>query len=151
MTSPFLALRTTLIVALAITLYFAYVMLFTPPMFLAMYEVDAFDAMHRYLSMVSGALLVTVGIGMLLVLLRPVKYASIVMILIIYHFARFVVDLILIVQGDIAPSLLIPEMVYFLVMCVALIRFYPVKPRAPKEKVVQQVPLPKEPIQETMS
>ena len=47
---------------------------------------------------------------------------------------RVIVDIILIAQGEIAFTTLLPEMVYFAVMCGVLIRFFPMKP---KEKITE--------------
>jgi len=100
------------------------------------YDVTTFDTMHRYLSMVGGSLMIVIAIGAGLAFLRPVKYAGIVILLILYHFTRFVVDLILVAQGDVSTTILLPEMVYFVLVCVTLIRFFPVKP---KEEPVKEV------------
>jgi len=109
-------------------------MIFTPPMLFQIYEVTLFDPMHRYLSMVSGSLLVVIAIGAGLSFLQPVRFAGIVLILVLYHLARFVVDIILLAQGEIAVTTLLPEMVYFVVMSALLVRFFPVEK---KEQVIE--------------
>lgn len=126
------SLRLTLGIALIFTLYFAYVMLFTSPSLTDIYDIVEFDAMHRYLSMVGGALLVVIAVATLLTFLQPLKYVNLIIVLILYHLARFVVDLILIAQGNTPWNILVPEMIYFLVVCGALIRFFPSK----AEKVI---------------
>jgi len=139
----FRTLRLALTFTFLITLYFAYLMLLDPSILMEIYDVTTFDTMHRYLSMVGGALMIVIAIGAGLAFLQPVKYAGIVTLLIIYHFARFVVDMILVAQGDVPTTILLPEMVYFLLVCVALIRFFPVKP---KEEPVNEVsPIETEP------
>ncbi len=128
------SLRLTLAIALVFTLYFAYVMLFTSPMLLDIYDLTEVDPMHRYLSMVGGSLLVVIAVTTLLAFLQPLKYVNLIIVLILYHLARFVVDLILIAQGNTPWNILGPEMVYFLVVCGALIRFFPSK----AEKVIAE-------------
>jgi len=91
------------------------------------YDVSGFDSMHRYFSMVGGSLLIVIAIATLMAFMRPVKYMSLIIVLILYHLARFAVDLILIAQGDTPWNILVPEMVYFLVVSGALIRFFPSK------------------------
>lgn len=134
MSSPYRALRTTLAFVFLLSLYFSYMMLFDPSMLMEIYDVSVFDAMHSYFSMVAGAMLTVIAIGAALAFLQPVKYANIVMLLVIYHLARFVVDVILLAQGQILIRLLLPEMVYFLFMCAALIRYFPVRIKKPEEE-----------------
>ncbi|MBU0459013.1 hypothetical protein KJ652_00070 [Patescibacteria group bacterium] len=121
------SLRFTLAFALVITIYFAYVMLFTSPLLFQIYQVEVFDPMHRYLAMVGGSLLVVIALGNALALVRPVKYSGIIIVLILYHLARFIVDLILVAQGGIGVATLLPEMVYFVVVAGVLVRFFPQK------------------------
>ena len=128
------SLRLTLVIAFIFTLYFAYAMIFTSQMLLDIYDLVEFDAMHRYLSMVGGSLLVVIAIATALAFLQPLKYVNLVIVLILYHLARFAVDLILIAQGNTPWNILVPEMVYFLVICGALIRFFPTK----AEKVIAE-------------
>ncbi|MDP6575497.1 MAG: hypothetical protein QF755_03315 [Candidatus Peribacteraceae bacterium] len=139
------SLRLTLAIAFIFTLYFAYAMLFTSQMLLDIYDLVELDAMHRYLSMVGGSLLVVIAIATALAFLQPIKYVNLIIVLILYHLARFVVDLILIAQGNTSWNILVPEMVYFLVVCGALIRFFPSKAEKvigeekPKEDVVSNI------------
>ena len=90
-------------------------------------------------------LLVVIAIATALAFLQPIKYVNLIIVLILYHLARFVVDLILIAQGNTSWNILVPEMVYFLVVCGALIRFFPSKAEKvigeekPKEDVVSNI------------
>jgi len=133
MESSFKMLRIILVFSFVLTVYFAYVMLIDLSTFEEIYAVTQLDPMHLYLSKVGGGVLLVLAIGMGLAFLQPVKYASIVLLTIIYHFVRFVVDVVLLAQGSIAVMVLLPEMVYFVVVCAALIRYFPVKKKEVEE------------------
>ena len=110
-------------------LLFVYLFLFDPERLNFFYGIEGFpDIAHRNLSMVLGVFLTVFTVGALLPFLRPVKHAGIVTVLILLHFAIFVLDVILLAQGSPIPLLyLVPEMAYMLVICTLLIRFYPVE------------------------
>lgn len=120
-------LRVTLAFTFVVTIFFAYVMLIDLGTFMDIYALQVLDPMHRYLVMIMGGTLLTLAIGMGLAFLQPVKYASIVLLIVLYHFARFIVDVVLLAQGALSVSILLPEMAYFLIISIALVRSFPVQ------------------------
>ena len=83
------------------------------------------DAMHRFLAMVIGALLGVFALGALLAFLLPKKYGTIIVMLLLMHFSLFLIDVVNLSRGDMALRALVPEMLYFLVISAALVRFTP--------------------------
>ena len=84
--------------------------------------------------MVVGALLSVFGLGALLAFFRPVKYGSIVIMLVLMHFMIFLIDVIVLARGQMTWQSILPEMVYFLIMSTALVRWYPLRQKKVEEK-----------------
>ena len=134
MNPPFRALRTVLAIILLVNAAFGYILLFAPSFLEKLYGFQLIDSTHEYLAMGMGALLIVLAIGALLAFLNPVKYTGTITLLILSYFALFVVDVVLLAQSKMPVSRLMPEMVYFLLICTALIRFYPSKEKVEEVK-----------------
>tara|TARA_B100000315_G_C14357036_1_gene486685 strand:- start:179 stop:676 length:498 start_codon:yes stop_codon:yes gene_type:complete len=142
-------LRATLLVLFAINLSFAYIFLLDPAVLSRIYGEVTLDNMHLFLAMAFGSLLVALAIGAFLAFLHPVKNAAMVLLLIIANLSLFVIDVIVLARAQMALTSLLPEMVFYLVIAILLIRFFPTKeseePEIPfddaqgkKEEVVEE-------------
>lgn len=131
------------LVALA-NFYAAYLFFFTPEIIAVWYALPAIDNTHRFLTMTIGALLSVFGLGALLAFFRPAKYGSIIIMLLLMHFMIFLIDVIVLARGQMAWSAIVPEMVYFLIISTALVRWYPLRTKEAKEakedKEAEEIP-----------
>lgn len=95
-----------------------------------------------FLTMTVGGMFSAFGLGALLAFFRPVKYSSVIVVLLIMHFTIFLVDVIVLARGQMPWKIIVPEMVYFLVISTALVRWYPVvRKKKTEEKVVEPDPV----------
>ena len=111
----------------------AYLFFFTPEVIGDIYQLQTLDNMHRFLTMNIGALLSAFGLGALVAFFRPVKYGSIIIMLLLMHFLIFIVDVVVLARGQMPWEIIVPEMIYFLVVSTALVRWYPVKEKKKPE------------------
>ena len=118
-------LRLVLAIVAGANLYAAYLFFFTPEVISVWYNLLPIDNVHRFLTMIIGALLSVFGLGALLALLRPAKYGAIIIMLLLMHFMIFVIDVIVLARGEMPLRSVVPEMIYFLVVSTALVRWYP--------------------------
>lgn len=126
MTQSFAALRATLTLVALFLLGIAYVLLLQPTLLIPVYGTGVAGVINLHLMMVTGMLFTVLGIGAVLAILRPLKNASIVTMLIIAHFSMFTADVIVLAKGmNLSMWLMIPEMVYLVVVCVLMVRFFP--------------------------
>lgn len=144
MKQSFTVLRIILAIVFLSNLYFAYVFFTQPESIAEIYQIELIDAVHQYLAMTVGALLGVFALGALLPLFRPLKYGSIIIMLLLMHFSIFLVDVILLSRAAMSWTVLVPEMIYFLVISTLLVRYYPIREKAPKE--VKELPLTEEQI-----
>lgn len=93
----------------------------------------ALDNAHQFLTMTVGALLSVFGLGALLAFFRPVKYGTIIIMLLLMHFMIFIIDVVVLARGQMPWKVIVPEMVYFLVVSTALVRWYPIRQKEAKE------------------
>lgn len=93
--------------------------------------------MHAYLGTGYGALLFVLAIGALLAFAHPIKYSGIVLLIIVAQFILFTGDVVHLARSRMSVMTLVPEMLYFLITAILLIRYYPteVKEKPKKEKV----------------
>jgi len=127
MKQSFLVLRVILALVALSNVYFAYLFLMKPEAVIELYQFQAIDGVHQYLAMTVGALLSVFAVGALFPLVRPLKYGSIIIMLLLMHFSIFLVDVILLSRGVMRVFTLLPEMIYFLVISTALVRYYPIR------------------------
>jgi hypothetical protein len=127
-------IRVVLAIVAAANFYAAYLFFFTPEIIAVWYQLPPIDNAHRFLTMVVGALLSVFGLGALLAFFRPVKYGSIVIMLVLMHFMIFLIDVIVLARGQMTWQSILPEMVYFLIMSTALVRWYPLRQKKVEEK-----------------
>jgi len=111
-----------------------YLFLFDPATISRLYGGVPLDNMHLYLSVGIGCLLITFAIGALLAFLHPVKHAAIAVLLVLSHFSLFIADVVALARNQMPATTLLPEMAYYLIISLLLIRFYPTKEVEPKEK-----------------
>ncbi|MBT4119914.1 MAG: hypothetical protein HOG89_00770 [Candidatus Peribacter sp.] len=141
-------IRILLAVVAAANFYAAYLFFMTPEIIGIWYTLPPIDNTHRFLTMIIGALLSVFGLGALLAFFRPVKYWSIIIMLLLMHFMIFLIDVIVLARGQMMWQSIVPELIYFLVMSTALVRWFPVKkkkkePEVPVEvaaEVVEELP-----------
>ena len=124
-TQPFVGLRITLLIVIIANLSFAYIFLVDPERLSAIYGLQVVDPMHQYLAMTVGAFLGVFALGALLAFLLPHKYGTIIVMLLLMHFSIFLIDVTLLARGTLALRILVPELIYFLIISSALVRFYP--------------------------
>lgn len=133
-------IRIILAIVATANFYAAYLFFFTPEIIGVWYQLPPIDNAHRFLTMIVGALLSVFGLGALLAFFRPVKYATIVIMLLLMHFMIFLIDVIVLSRGQMPWQSIIPEMVYFLIVSTALVRWYPIKKKQVKPvEVVEEV------------
>ncbi len=120
-------IRIILAIVAAANFYLAYLFFLTPEMFGEIYQLEALDNAHRFLTMTVGGMFAAFGIGAILAFFRPVKYGSIIIMLLLMHFTIFLVDVIVLARGQMEWRIIVPEMIYFLIISTALVRWYPIK------------------------
>lgn len=120
-------LRLVLLIVAAENFFFAYRFFFTPQTIGAIYNMPVLSGTEEYLTMAIGAFLAVFGLGAILPLIKPLKYGAIILMLLIMHFLIFLVDVIVLSRSLMDWKILAPEMVYFLVVSTALVRWYPVR------------------------
>lgn len=130
-------IRIILAIVAAANFYAAYLFFFTPEIMGVWYSLPPIDNTHRFLTMIVGAFLSVFGLGALLALFRPAKYWSIIIMLLLMHFMIFLIDVIVLARGQMQWQSLLPEIVYFLIMSTALVRWFPVKKKKVEEKSVE--------------
>jgi large-conductance mechanosensitive channel len=147
---PFLMLRAVLLIVAAAYLYVAYLFFVTPESISALLQLPPSDNVHQFLTMNLGALFSVFGLGALLAFARPIKYATIIIMLLLSHFMMFLIDVIVLARGQMPWNAVLPEMVYFLIVSTALVRFYPLakkpesKPTKENKKDTPKEPRPAE-------
>lgn len=127
-------LRLALAIVSAANLYVAYLFFFTPEVIGVWYTLPPIDNVHRFLTMTVGALLSVFGLGALLAFVRPIKYAAIIIMLLLMHFMVFIIDVIVLARGEMPWDALVPEMIYFLIVSTVLVRWYPIKKKVEEVK-----------------
>tara|TARA_Y100000310_G_C20697455_1_gene826685 strand:+ start:5176 stop:5619 length:444 start_codon:yes stop_codon:yes gene_type:complete len=132
-------IRIILAIVAAANFYAAYLFFFTPEIIGVWYVLPPIDNTHRFLTMIIGALLSVFGLGALLAFFRPVKYWSIIIMLLLMHFMIFLIDVIVLARGQMQWQSMIPEIVYFLVISTAMVRWFPVKKKKKEEKPVEAI------------
>ncbi|MDA0376409.1 MAG: hypothetical protein O3A80_03830 [bacterium] len=138
-------IRIILAIVASANFYAAYLFFMTPEIIGVWYVLPPIDNTHRFLTMVVGALLSVFGLGALLAFFRPVKYSSIIIMLLLMHFMIFLIDVIVLSRGQMQWQSMLPELVYFLIISTAMVRWFPVKkkeaPEAPEvPEVLAEVP-----------
>jgi hypothetical protein len=125
-------LRGVLLLVALSTFGYGYLLLFQPEIAGWYYDVEGYpDTAHVHLSMSVGVLLLVFAMGALLAMLRPARSSCMVIMLILFHFAIFLFDVVLLALGSVVPLwFMVPEMVYALIMCILLIRFFPVRDKS---------------------
>ncbi len=117
------SLRAVLFIACAINLSFASLFFFSPSLVERLYGIPLTDPLHYYFSLQHGALFFVLAALALLAFLRPEGFRLLSLALLLHLFALFVADVVLLARGIMPFTVLLPEMVYFVLMSGALIRF----------------------------
>ena len=138
-------IRIILAIVATANFYAAYLFFFTQEIMGVWSALPPIDNAHRFLTMIVGALLSVFGLGALLALFRPVKYWSIIIMLLLMHFMIFLIDIIVLARGQMQWQSMLPEIVYFLIMSTALVRWFPVRKKETKEieetKETEEIPV----------
>lgn len=127
MKQSFLVLRVILAFVVLANACLAYMFIVKPEAVIEMYQFQAIDGVHQSLAMTVGALLSVFAVGALFPLVKPLKYGSIIIMLLLMHFSVFLVDVILLSRGVLHLLTVLPEVIYFLVISTALVRYYPIR------------------------
>ena len=133
MKQSFTVLRIILIAVCAANFYAAYVFFATPEVISGMYG-QPMDHFHTFLAMVIGALMSVFAFGTILPIVKPLKYGAIIIMLLLMHFTIFLIDVVTLARGQMPWSVILPEMIYFLVVSTALVRWYPLGGKEAEEK-----------------
>lgn len=145
------SLRFALLAMVVANSALASVFLFKPDVLSQLYDNVALDGMHAYLASSYGALLMVMAVGALLAFAHPTKYAGMVLLLIIAQFGLFTSDVVQLARSQMKVMTLLPEMLYFLITAVLLIRYYPVEVKQKKkDKEAKQEPMTPEKIEEPL-
>ena len=127
MRQSFGALRVTLAVSAIVMTLVAYLAFFRMEFFARFFLPPFPDAAHVHLLFGAGAYTAVLAVGSIFAFFQPLKNSGIITMLLLSHFAFFLVDVVVLVQGSPLPvALLLSEMAYLLFMCILFIRFYPV-------------------------
>lgn len=118
-------LRSVLLVVAACNLYAAYLFFFTPEVVSTLMHLPQPTGVQEYLTMTIGALTGVFGLGAILPLIKPLKYGAIILMLLLMHFSVFLVDVVILSRGALDWKIVLPEMMYFLIVSTALVRWYP--------------------------
>jgi hypothetical protein len=121
------SLRVILLIAVIVNVSWGYLFSFTPSLVEVLYGLRPKDDLHIFLSMSRGAFFFLLGLVALLGFLRPRGLKSLTLVLIVAYFFLFLVDVIILARGMMHLQKLLPEMVYFILVGAALVRFYPTK------------------------
>lgn len=136
-------LRGTLALVAIVDLLAAYALLFAPQWVMNFYVVQQLDDLHRFLAMGLGSMLLVFTVGAVLAFIHPRGHKSMIVLLILSHFFPFVVDVIVLARGQMGIRQVLPEMIYFLVVTVMLVRFFPGKLKEvtqPEDQLTEQPP-----------
>lgn len=131
------SLRTVLFLAFVIHLSFASLFFFTPSVVEQLYRMPLVDALHFYFSLQHGAMFFVLAALALLAFLRPEGFRLLSLVLLLHLFALFIADVVLLARGTVPFTILLPEMVYFVFMSGALIRFVSLSSPKPPVSVPQ--------------
>jgi len=133
------SLRTVLALALLLNLTWANLFSFAPGMTERLYRMPMTEGWHAYLAVSRGAAFFVLAIISLLALLRPRSFRSMTVVLLVAYFCFFLVDVIVLARGQMAFMVLLPEMIAYVFLSGALVRFYPAEEqeslRIPEKKV----------------
>lgn len=132
-------IRIVLAIVATFNFYAAYLFFLTPEIIGVWYQLPPIDNAHRFLTMTVGALLSVFGLGALLAFFRPVKYGAIIIMLLLMHFMIFLIDVIVLSRGEMSWQSIVPEMVYFLVVSTALVRWYPMREKKVEKQVLKTI------------
>ena len=125
-------IRIILAIVATANLYAAYIFFISPEIIAYIYRIPPLDNVHSFLTMIIGALLSVFGLGAILAFFRPRKYGSIIIMLLLMHFMIFLIDVVVLARGQMPWKAVVPEMVYFLIISTALVRWYPVEVQSGK-------------------
>ncbi len=142
MKTSFVTLRLTLAVVIGLNLWFGYLYFFSPQEIADYLLLGQFDSVHQYFAMNTGASLFVLGLGALLAFFRPLKYGTLIILIILSYFAYFLLDVILAARGALPIKRLLPEMIFYLIVCTALIRYYPIHDKKKEKKEKEPEPEP---------
>ncbi|ALM09593.1 MAG TPA: hypothetical protein DEB30_04850 [Candidatus Peribacter riflensis] len=141
------SLRAVLFIACAINLSFASLFFFSPSLVERLYGIPLADPLHYYFSLQHGALFFVLAALALLAFLRPEGFRLLSLALLLHFFALFVADVVLLAREMMPFTTLLPEMVYFVLMSGALIRFMSFSSSPPvPQKVSAESPTSESPL-----
>lgn len=120
------SLRVVLALALVLNLTWANLFAFAPALVERLYGLPLLDGLHAYLALSRAAAFLLLAVVSLLALLRPVGFRAMTIVLLLAYFCFFIVDVIVLVRGQMTFGALLPEMVAFVLLIAGLVRFVPV-------------------------
>ncbi|MBM3231106.1 hypothetical protein FJZ28_02145 [Candidatus Peregrinibacteria bacterium] len=125
MKQSFTPLRLVLALVCTGNLSVAYLFFFSPDVVSSLFRLPPPTEVQQYLTMTIGALIGVFGVGGLLPLFKPLKYGAIIWMLLLMHFSIFLIDVVVLSRGLMDWKIVVPEMLYFLLVSTALVRWYP--------------------------
>ncbi|MCK5019767.1 MAG: hypothetical protein KAS32_22100 [Candidatus Peribacteraceae bacterium] len=125
MNDGFRSLRVALLAIGTANIAFGVLFLFNPKTVVDVYDGKLIDGLHLYLSSGFGALLIILSFGAFLAFTAPIRHMGIVIMLISAQFLLFITDVIILAREEMEIMTLFPEMLYFLVTGLLLVRYFP--------------------------
>lgn len=119
------SLRVILGLALILNLTWANLFAFAPGLIERLYGLPLIDGMHAYLALSRAAAFLLLAVVSLLALLKPVGFRVMTVVLLIAYFCFFLLDVMVLVRGQMTVSALLPEMIAFVLLMAGLVRFVP--------------------------
>lgn len=120
-------IRATLALVALVDLLVAYAFLFAPSWIMRFYVLQELDDVHLFLAMGLGSLMLVFAVGALLAFVHPRRHKSMIVLIILSNFFPFLIDVVVLARGQMDIRQVLPEMLYFLVVTVLLVRFFPGK------------------------
>ncbi|MDO8468887.1 MAG: hypothetical protein Q7S29_03980 [Candidatus Peribacter sp.] len=120
------SLRVVLALAFVLNLTWANLFAFAPGLVERLYGLPLLDGLHAYLALSRAAAFLLLAVVSLLAFLRPVGFRAMTVVLLLAYFCFFLVDVIVLVRGQMTFGALLPEMVAFVLLVAGLVRFVPV-------------------------
>ena len=132
------SLRIVLALALVLNLTWANMFAFAQDLVTRLYGLPLVDGMHAYLALSRAAAFLLLAIVSLLALLRPVGYRVMTLVLLIAYFCFFLLDLIVLVRGQMTAGALLPEMIAYVLLMAGLVRFVPFQTQSTPPRVREE-------------
>ncbi|MDD5040880.1 MAG: hypothetical protein PHX87_01885 [Candidatus Peribacteraceae bacterium] len=119
------SLRVVLTLAFVLNLTWANLFAFAPGLVERLYGFPILDGLHAYLALSRAAAFLFLAAVSLLAFLRPVGFRVMTSVLLLAYFCFFLVDVVVLVRGQMTFGALLPEMIAYVLLMAGLVRFVP--------------------------